>query len=157
MGTPNLWFLQKYETCDFCTYSIPDKLKRGGKDLYSNVFIEGSRLADIATGVSSVKFNCVLLERQPARNNNALWDWHSTMGCVMVLGQDQFKYQKSVKRNRHCNYLVNQKRKSDGDLCICLWSPWLIYPQNVYTVAFVYLLSLLHDRCSGTILIHLRL
>lgn len=35
----------------FCTYSIPDKLKRGRKDLYSNVFIEGSRLADIAMGV----------------------------------------------------------------------------------------------------------
>lgn len=37
--------------CDFCKYSIPEKLKPGRKDLYSNVFIEGSCLADIAMGV----------------------------------------------------------------------------------------------------------
>lgn len=36
---------------DFCKYTIPGKLEGGRKDLYSNVLIDGSHLADIATSI----------------------------------------------------------------------------------------------------------
>lgn len=36
---------------DFCKYAIQEKLEGGRKDLYSNVFIDGSHLADIATSI----------------------------------------------------------------------------------------------------------
>lgn len=56
--------------------------------------------------------------------------------------------------------MVVHQTKKESHVVLCVFhfeSPLLVSPQNVYTIAFVYLLSFLQDICSGIMLIQFRL
>lgn len=56
--------------------------------------------------------------------------------------------------------VIKHQTKKESQMVLCIFhfqSPWLVSPRNVYTIAFVYLLSFLQDRCSGITLIRFRL
>lgn len=56
--------------------------------------------------------------------------------------------------------MIKHQTKKESQMVLCVLhfqTPWLVSPQNVYTIAFVYLLSFLQDLCSGIMLVQFKL
>lgn len=166
MDTPNLWFLQNCKMHDFCKCGMQDKLGGHREDLYSNGFMKVrfsfSRhcnrylLWSLTVSYEAGQPLARNHHQQPHRGMYTPsgylirhWDWNLQFLVMKTASQWRGK--------EPCDSISNQKGKSNGAWCICLQWPWLVSPPNVYTVAFVYLLSFLQDRCSGIVLFQCRL
>lgn len=86
----------------------------------------------------------------------------ASSGCMpgIGIGTTGFKYWNLQASEEEKILVIKHQTKKESQMVLCVFhlrAPWLASPQNVYTVAFVYLLSFLQDICSGIVLILFRL
>lgn len=112
--------------CDFCKYTLPEKLEGGKKRVISKCFywrFSFSRHCNQYLLWSLT--NCVLPERhQPGNRTHC--GIYTPSGCMICCWEQtiyfkDWKLQNQWRGTEHSNYIANQKKqKSNGALSVCL-------------------------------------
>lgn len=116
-------------------------------------------IQQILQQVPSVKFKLCLTKQgrhQPERNVVG-WRPHQDVCHDIGICSTYWNLQTSEEGK---TLAIKHQTKKESQMVLCVFhfqSPWLVFPQNVYTVAFVYLLSFLQDLCSGIMLVQFKL
>lgn len=166
MDTPNLWFLQNCKMHNFCKCGTPENLESRRKDLYSNVFIKvrfsfSGHCNKYLLWSLTVSYQA---GQTPARKEKKKiivgLTPHQGVCHGIGIGTSGFKYWELQTSEEEKILVIKHQTKKESQMVLCVFhlqSPWLVSPQSVYTVTFVYLLSFLQDRCLGIMLIQFRL
>lgn len=161
MDTPNLWFLQNCKMHNFCKCGTRENLESRRKDLYSNVFIKvrfsfSRHCNKYLLWSLTVSYQA---RQTPARKKIIVGlTLHQGVCHGIGIGTSGFKYWKLQTSEEEKIFVIKHQTKKESQMVLCVFhlrSP--AAPQSVYTVAFVYLLSFLQDRCLGIMLIQFKL
>lgn len=136
------------------------KTRSRRKDLYSNVFIKVRfSLSRYCNKYLLWSLSCVLPSRADTHTKRNLVGFRPHQDVCHDIGIC-FTYWNLQTSEEEKILVIKHQTKKESQMVLCVFhvpSPWPVSPQNVYTVAFVYLLSFLQDLCSGIVLVQFKL